>query len=377
MSREGRLHTFVVNYLKRDGGRRGRRLVHVGFFAHRVPRPVLLCRLFGHRPVVDGYDSPSLVDPAARRSRWVCCSRCGRRGNLQGKLDPDVFALGDRYLGPWDTPFPPEDSPEYHKAWLAAKNVGVKDADRGYTRPGPIPAGDRGTLGGELVIGGGFGGLGFELKVGNRGSEHTLAARLSFGWLGTLYLHTADGFGQGVQRWLNPDGYESRVIGVDLGLDEIEWKLWSKRDEWSKHDPWWQRGGLHLRPLDRLLGRKRYEYEPVPGCVKVGRFVQMPEDQYLVELTLQRCVHGRRRGLKKRSWSVDWNALGQKGIPTKGPERGRIFGSGVEVPAASVKAGTWPAEAAVRIALRMTESRTSYGWDPVAVHKPEQIEVPV
>lgn len=351
-------------------GRSWRQPLHIGFWWHGVPRPTVRCWLFGHRPVVDGttpskystgeWDVPHL---------WVCCNRCGLRGHLQGRLDPGVYAVGDRYLGPWSDPFPPEDSVKYHKAFMAMKT----DRARGYEPPGPIPRTDRGTLGGELVVGRNWSGLGFELKVGNAGSEHILAARLGFGVLGVLYLHTSDGWGQWVQRRLNPVGYDSRVISVDIGLDEARWSWWARRDNHDQvRESWWRNGGFHLRPLDRVFGRRRYEYEEVPGCVKVGRFVDLPEGRYMVALTLQRCTLGRRRGPKKRSWSVDWSALG-KGLPTKGPESGRIFGSGVTVSGRSVGAGTWPAEAAARIALQITEDRTGRGWDPVALHTVQEV----
>jgi hypothetical protein len=93
--------------------------------------------------------------------------------------------------------------------------------------------------------------------------------------------------------------------------------------------------------------------------------VRMPEADYLVALKLQRVTHGRRRGREpKRSWSVDWTTLGG-GIPTKGPHRGRICGSGVDVSDRSVRAGTWPAEAVAAVAARITRDRTGHGWEPL------------
>lgn len=344
------MRTLTVNYAKRDGRQRGR-LVNVGFFLHDTPRLLLRCRLLGHKPVVDGTTGSRPDHPGYR---WVCCDRCGIRGEPQGHLDPAVHAIGDRYLGNWTGRVPTG-----RLEWR------VNDAARGFTDPGPLPSRSTGKLGGQLVVGRTFGGeVGFEVKVGNCGSEHTLAATLYAGHLFTLYLHT-ERHGTGLQRWLNPVGYDSRLISLRVSLSGVRWRLWSKRDGLSvgrDREPWWCNGEIRLRPLDRLLGVKRYEYADVGE--PVGRFVRMPERDYLVSLKLQRCILGRRRGRKRYSWSVDWSALGD-GIPTKAPERGRVFGSGVNVSDRAVRAGTWPAEAVAAIAAQMTTDRTGYGWEPI------------
>lgn len=354
------MHAHTVNYRERDGARRGQQLVNVGFFLHGTPRLTLWCRLFGHRPVVDGTEPTGLTGSTYRGPgyRWVCCDRCGVRGEPQGNLDPGVYAIGDRYAGDWGEPPParPRAAADYLKS--------LKDV--GYHPPGQIPRSSTGALGGQLVLGpGGFGGLGWEVKVGNCGSEHTLAASVHFGPLGALYLHT-ERHGTWWQRRLNPDGYESRITGVRFVAGRLEWRFWSRRDNGSRYgpnaEPWWRNGELNLRWRDKLLGPRRYVYTDVDGG-NAARLVRMPEDDYLVVLKLQRCTLGRRRGRKTRSWSVDWNAPG-KGIPTKGPGRGRIYGSGVTVSDQAVRAGTWPAEAAAAIAARMTRDRTSHRWEP-------------
>jgi len=90
-------HRFTVDYRKRDGERPGT-LLNRGYFLTGLPRLILLCRLLGHRPVVDGTtgyrDRPG--------HRWVCCDRCGVRPDPQGQLDPDRWNIGDRYTGPFD-----------------------------------------------------------------------------------------------------------------------------------------------------------------------------------------------------------------------------------------------------------------------------------
>ncbi len=359
-------HRFAIDYGKRDGRRRGQ-LVNVGFFLHQTPRLIPWCRLFGHKPVVDGTGEYRTDVPSGDRygnpNRWVVCDRCGERGEPQGHLDPAVYAIGDRYLGP----FEPGAAVEAFASKFAARN-----AERGFTAPGPIPRrGEsvRGALGGQLVIGaGGWAGLGWEAKVGNAGSEHTLALHFGFGPLGALYLHT-EHHGTWLQRRLNPVGYESRVTGQTLRDGRLSWRVWSRKDSGSRYgrdrEPWWRNGEVSFRVLDGLFGPVRYSYEDIGE--PVGRLVRMPEgDDYLVTLQLQRQTRGRRRGPfpRTRTWTVDWNAAG-KGIPTKGPERGRIYGSGVEVSDAAVKAGTWPSEAVCGIATRMVRDRTRYGWEPL------------
>jgi hypothetical protein len=351
------VHAFTVDYLKRDGRRRGE-LVSVGFFVHALPRLMPVCRLFGHRPVVDGTKPLRLTGStySSPGHRWVCCDRCGVRGQPQGHLDPEVWAIGDKYVGGWlDVPVTDLE-----------QKLTRRNTERGFELPGPIKRRPEGSAGGQLVVGTQLGGFGWELKVGNGGSEHTLAAQINVGPLGALYLHT-ERFGTGIQRRLNPNSYESRLVGVRLWNGRLEWRLWSKRDSSTRYgpsrEPWWMRGEIDLRIRHRLLGPKRYDYTDVPDA-QVSRVVRMPEGDYLVQLKLQRCTFGRRRGRKKHSWHVDWNTLGQ-GIPTRARDRGKISGSGVEVCQRSVRNGTWPAEAADAIATAMTRLRIHDGWDPV------------
>lgn len=360
------MHAFTVNYRKRDGACRGQ-LVNLGFFLHGTPRLMLWCRLFGHKPVVDGTGEYKQDRPGGERygnpTRWVVCDRCGVRGEPQGSLDPECWGVGDRYTGPWN--------PAQLDQGTPAGRLALRDAKRGFYPPGPIPyhgEGARGALGGQLVIGGGgWAGFGWEVKVGNCASEHTLAWHVGLGPLGALYLHTED-HGIWLQRRLNPEGYESRVTGQTLRAGCLSWRLWSKRDSGSRHgrnrEPWWRNGEISFRLRDNLFGPRRYSYTDVGE--PIGRFVRMPEgEDYLVTLKLQRQTLGRKRWPRRRhSWNVDWNAAG-RGIPTKGPLRGRVFGSGVKVSDAAVRAGTWPSEAVVAIAARMVRDRTRYEWEPL------------
>jgi hypothetical protein len=75
------LYAFWTDYLKQDGPKPGM-LVHRAFHVMRAPRPILACRLLGHKPVVDG----TRGTPNRPGYRWVCCDRCGLRTSPQGDL---------------------------------------------------------------------------------------------------------------------------------------------------------------------------------------------------------------------------------------------------------------------------------------------------
>ncbi len=336
-----------VDYKKRDGGRYW---TNFGMWIHDIPRLRLGCRLFGHRPVIDGSTLTPANNPEHRPARWVVCDRCGLRPDPQGSLDPGRWSIGQRYDGPVQ-PFVP------HRERRALKTVGDYP-------PGPWPVRPTGTVGWQFVAGprqGVWSGWGWQFKVGNGGSEHTLALDLHTLWV-SLYLWT-ENHGTWLVRRLNPTSLYSRETGLRFVRGRIEWKLWAQRDQRGPGEQKWRNSSVSLRWIDGLFGPKQYTHTDVPGG-EVARVVRMPEADYLVNLKLQRVTFGRRR-LRRRyhSFSVDWSALGQ-GIPTKGPLRGRIFGSSVTVSPLSVDAGTWAAEAVARIAARITESRTGYGWEP-------------
>ena len=67
------MHTHSTNYRK-DRKQPGT-LINRGFWLNHIPRPLITCRILGHKPVVDGtkgfHDRPG--------ARWVCCDRCGTR----------------------------------------------------------------------------------------------------------------------------------------------------------------------------------------------------------------------------------------------------------------------------------------------------------
>lgn len=376
-------YVFVVDYKRRDEseGRNDGHLVNIGWFVNGLPRLIWLCRVSGHRPVVDGTAPMRTGSYVSQAYLWVRCARCGERGNPQGSLDPSRWRIGQRYTGGWEVPTGRAAREREEELERLARGELPRFADRGLRLelPGPIgtPAGRKfgGSVGGQLVIGGGYPGFSCEFKVGNRFSEQTLAAHLRLGRLAALYLHT-EKLGWWVTAWLNPWSETSKLTGIHAGDGRAGWRLWANR--WHGHEPdisepWWRHTDINIRVLDRLLGPKRYSYTSVDlnNGQPVTRVVRMPERDYLVKLTLQQCVLGRKRQWRKRkqTWNVEWETLGP-GIPFRTGNSWKgddITASGVEVSNRSVRQGTWPAAAVAAIAVDMTRMRTNYGWDPIAV----------
>lgn len=340
-----RLH---VNDIEKQDGHQPGRLLHRSYWLHGVPRIMVLCRLFGHRPVVDGYDSSEGM--TRESARWVACDRCGVRPDPQGDLEPARWLIGQHYTGPYSATVPPP------KARAVSEQ---------YVRPnlpGPWPTKPTGTVGAELVIGRSFSGAGVQLKVGNAGSEHILAAHIRINPIGALYLHT-ERHGTWLQRRLNPRGYESRVFDLGVHDGTLSWKLWAKRDSWTRGTPRWQDGSTVIDPRDRWLGPVRHDYENV-GPSLPGR-VAMPEgDTHDVQLQLQKVRTGRRRGRMAEWWSVDWEC--RLGIPFRNHswKGDGVNGSAVTVSAAAIERGRWPEEACALIAASVAKDRSRYGWRP-------------
>ncbi|MGW6912602.1 hypothetical protein ACWGB8_02070 [Kitasatospora sp. NPDC054939] len=337
-----RWHT--VDHEKQDGHRAGT-LLNRSFYLDGTPRLIALCRLFGHRPVVDGYGSGE----DRRQARWVACRRCGIRPVPQGNLDPGQWALGQRYDGPF-SPTAPQAETKTPGAMYKAPGV-----------PGPWPTSPKAEISGQLVIGGGqYRSLGAKFKVGNCGSENALSCHVAFGRLGALYLNSGS-HARWVQRRLNSGTYASRVVEATVHDGSLWWKIWAPQDSWTKGTPRWMDGSTVLDPRDRWLGPVRYSYEDV-GPKRPGR-VLMPEgDGHTVTLQLQRQRKGRRRGRQVESWVVDW--LCRPGIPVrnhdwKGDE---IISSSVEVSESAVEYGRWPEEACARIAADMSQDRSRHRW---------------
>lgn len=344
------MHWHTTDYRENEAPTRGH-LFHRAFRLSGIPRPLIWCRLLGHKPVVDGYGPDR---PGLQAARWVCCDRCGVRPDPQGRLDPGQSHLGRPYRGPHVTagPLP---------AARTARLTTLSDTLARHDPPGGWPARPDWAFGGELVLGKTFGLFGIEVKVGNPGSEHTLAAHLRIGPIGALYLHT-ERLGTWLQRRLVPTGYDSRVISLTAEDWRVRWQLWARRNTSSRSDPWWMRGSINLDLVERVLGPKRSSYDDVGDPVTIT--VRMPHgDDHDVVAQLQRQTHGRTKGRKTHSWTVDWDTLpGAGGIPTKPGNRDRIYGSAVSVDDQTVGLGAWPMTAAAAIAASLTADRSRYGW---------------
>ncbi|SEU46555.1 hypothetical protein [Nonomuraea wenchangensis] len=343
-----RWHT--TDYLNRDDDPRPGRRVHRGFWLEELPRLMLVCRLRGHRPVVDGYGP---TPPGTGAARWVVCDRCGVRPEPQGRLDPDGWRIGQPYDGPYAGE---EMNDPLLRTLLGPGNTFVRG---GMHLPGTWPGKPTGTLGGELVIGKTWDLLSVQVKVGNAGSEHVLAAHLGVWPFGILYLHT-ERFGTWLQRRLNPTGYESRVIGLDIGGWKIRTQVWARRDHWSRDDPWWMHGRISLDLVEKVFGRKRYSYtdhDTSDGLVCLGNGEVHP-----VRLTLQRQRLGRPRleWRARYSWVVEWVAADSEGIPVR-PGRGTVSAA-VEVDDDAVTSGQWGPAARAAIAEKIAQERARYGY---------------
>lgn len=322
------MHIHTANHRAEQDPPRG--LANRSFWAHDLPRPLLTCRLLGHRPVVDGTGP---LGPGLRAARWVCCDRCGVRPDPQGRLDPERHDVGDRWTGPSD--------PDFRAAL-----------------PGSWPARPTWTFGGQLLIGSAHTGFGLQAKIGNAGSEEVLAGHIHLGRAFALYLHT-ERLGTWWQRRLNPTGYESKMLEMAAHHGHLHWKLWAPRDT-SRATPRWRDGSARINPLDIVLGPRRYSYTDVGDPVEST--LRMPHgDKHTVTLQLQRRTLARKRGGRTvRTWAVDWEA--RPGIPIK-PHGGRILGSGVAVDGDAVTEGRWVFPALAAIAADLAKDRARHGYE--------------
>lgn len=327
----GRIHT--VDYLA--GTSRPGTLLDRGWWIRDLPRLIPVCRLLGHRPVVDGTTLPG--SPLAR---WVCCDRCGVRPNPQGALDPAEWEIGQPYTGPY--------APTPHLA------------QAGYHPPGPWPEQPTGAIGGQIVIGRSISGASVKVTIGCASSEHTLSGHMHVQPLGGFYWHTEE-FGRWLQRRLVP-GYEGRSFGLELCDGRLSWQIYATEHSHSRDTPRWQQGSIRVDLRDLLLGARQAISTPHAGPV-LG-LVRMPEgDDHAVELTLRRERWSRRRGRATYRWSVWWDT--RDGIPVRchdGWKSDRVYGSAVQVTDAAVQAGRWAAEACALIAAQLSEDRSRYGW---------------
>lgn len=330
------MRAWAINYLDQDPGSGA--WFNRGWHLHQLPRLTPLCRIRGHRPVVDGTDLPNST------GRWVVCDGCGVRPHPQGSLDPKLWRVGDRYNGPWAAyPLSP--------GQLRELKMG------GYYPPGPWPRRPTGELGIQLVLGPLMGGVSAGLALGCAGNEQTLSAHLRTPLI-SLYVHTEQ-HGTWWQRRLNPTGYQNREIEVALDYGYLRWVVWADASGSVRDLPRWRHSSVAIDPRDWFLGPRQYSY--VNASAPVQAVLSMPHgDRYPIVLQLQRSCYGRRRGRGKHDWIVKWEI--PDGIATKPHGRGTMTGSGNWVSAESVDAGAWVMEALATIVLRLTNDRIRNGY---------------
>ncbi|MEU1098934.1 hypothetical protein [Streptomyces sp. NPDC005877] len=346
------MHRFTVDYSKDRPDPRV--LLNRGLFVDGLPRLIPLCRLAGHKPVVDGYDSTHDDD----RARWVACDRCGIRPKPQGCLDPDHWDLGQPYTGPF-LPAPPADLSPTLVRQLARK--GMKPRTVHSPLPGPWPEHPTSGIGAQVIIGRSMS-LGADFKIGSPGSEQVLAAHIGLGPLGAVYVHT-ENHGRWIQRRLNPRGYNSRETGISIYHGALWWDIWARRDEHRASDPRWMHGNVKIDPRHYFLGKHTATREQ-HGPAVPGRVFMPDGTSYEVTLKLERWTRGRLRGRKTTTWEVGWSS--EAGIPIRNHawKGNEVFGSGVTVSASSVENGQWQQEACARIAIQCAKDRTRYGYRP-------------
>ena len=345
------MHRFTVDYSKDRPDRRT--LMNRGYFLSGLPRLILLCRLFGHRPVVDGYNA-KYGREEERRARWVECGRCGIRPEPQGTLDPDDWDLGQPYTGPFN--------PTQPMSPLVRKRLIRQGHDAGIRLPGFWPANPTSAIGAQVVIGRTFT-TSAELKVGSGSSEQCLAAHISVGPLGAIYVHTED-HGQFIQRRLNgnPDlSTESRVTGIDFHRGRLTWNLWAPRDSSSRSTPWWMSGRIPIDPRHYLLGpvtnRKVSTTDKMPATVRMA-----DGDTYEVTVHLVQWSIGRTRGRRRDHWTVDWNY--KPGIPYRAGDS--YFSGNHPIQHVTADMPNWPALAAQSIADFFNHDRARHDYQHTA-----------
>ena len=350
------MHYFTIDRAKDRPDPRV--LLHRTYHLSSLPRLMPLCRLLGHKAVVDGYDS-KYGREEERRARWVACDRCGVRPEPQGWLDPGQWNLGQPYTGP----FTGKNLPKEAARQLAKRGIVPKPP----TEPGPWPTRPEGALNAELVIGRSHT-LGAEIKVGNPGSENVLAGHITLGPLGALYVNS-ERFGQFVQRRFNPSGYQSRTTGFTIHDGRLWWTAWAKRDEWHSSDPRWMQGSVSVDPRDHLWGEQKNHR--VDRTEDVPAVVRMPEgDCYDATVRLERWESRRPRGGRSRTyWLAQWDC--KEGIPVrnhdwKGDE---TYSCSWGIKGVTPDMPRWPLILAAKAAEQCSRDRARYGYRAPEVRK--------
>lgn len=376
-------------------GRR-KHLVHWRGHLHGIPR-ALICRRFGHRPVVDGYGEVGATYPGGqpRAKRWVACGRCDTRPAWQGDLLPALFPdLGVPYDGEWVT----EDAfatsqaamirrkDAHYQAILDARAAGEPPPTQpvelypmwpseAWEREGEERPGPRGEVSFELLIGAkewhGWPGIGAEVSLGT--GETPIDAHVHLGPVGSLYLGFG-GYGRSLaHRLFGRDMPPTRVWNIELdGLDgqwTLHWQIGARRNEWSNTDPKWTHGRINFAEL--LLGKASCTREAIDSR---DVMIPLPEGRYPATVRLERVTWKRERTRAQVHYSAEVEPACGVPVPGKGensydcgddatysqsgPSQGPEYGS------------EWVTEAVAAISESVLRSRSRYGsglaWTPDA-----------
>lgn len=288
----GGLRWHVINERKTDRGQMGY-LFYRRWFFYGVPTLTgLLCRLFGHRPVVDGYDSTY----GAGSARWVQCGRCLRRPQWQGKLPLDL-KLGARYRGPWN---PDDTSQTLHDAARALSGPGIG----GWVKPQipDLPNGPWGGHGHEEA--GKTAELDICLRRKRGWTRYDLALRTrdSGGWtvwltLGPLFLALKVPWFARLSEYLTRGSWEKREFQIGIDGWTLRLTVWGFDGHSASAWPWWKRG-VHVNLKDKLLGRAVHNSSEVEQAEVI---VPMPEGSYAATAVLELSTWKRKRSPFTRS----------------------------------------------------------------------------
>jgi hypothetical protein len=279
-----RVTTF--NY-RRDGSREYR--IHRAWTVRDIPRwALLLCRLFGHRPVTAGFDSKHIPP-----SRWVECRRCGSRPQWQGRLSALAHPhIGKRYRGQWA----PDDTADLilRAGELTHPRYKIKDDELPSLPCKPWSASPRrATFRTELSMRRRWlrdGLLDLTFRFTTDAYDGGMGIWLTIGplFISADLEHAFERF----HRWLKHGSLDEREFEVGIRGWTLHLTPWGVAHSWTRADPWWKRG-VSIDLKDRILGRPIYTTVTVEEPTSV--IVPMPEGPYAATITLERAMWERPR----------------------------------------------------------------------------------
>lgn len=345
-----------------DEGRQGW-LAHYRIGVHGIPR-AFTCRLFGHRPVVDGYGNIGDTWPGGHPrdvKRWVACGRCDERPAWQGDLPPALFPkLGASYEGEWVTPLEAElrgrqvaeARDRYYREQRRARDDGSENVP--YVEPPNfdlMPAwpstswsprmaeqqGPRGAV--NLTVcawarkWSGWPGIGFEVSLGD--GETPIDAHVHLAKLGAVYLGLERYGAALAARLYGRNMPETRRWGVELSGLERSWSFQWKIAATEANRRTWRYGYIDL--TDKLLGKVTVNDHAVDSKRVT---VPLPEGGYPATVELRRVTRRRPRtrmttlyryditpdvaipepGKGENSWDIDDDATYSQSGPCAGPD---------------------------------------------------------